>query len=62
MKALRAIVGQVQGGGKEIASEAIGRARACGATNGEIHDIMLIAPVFCMFRRYVEVIGNRAAR
>jgi uncharacterized peroxidase-related enzyme len=54
MKALLAIAGQVQKGGKYVTAEDVERAREQGATDKEIHDTVLIAAAFCMFNRYVD--------
>jgi uncharacterized peroxidase-related enzyme len=54
MKALLAIAGQVQLDGKRVTSEHVERARREGATDREIHDVVLIAAAFCMFNRYVD--------
>jgi len=54
MKALLAIAGQVQMGGKHVTTVEIERARQHGATDKEIHDTVLIAAAFCMFNRYVD--------
>ena len=54
LKALLAIAGKVQRGGKEVTSEDIARARECGSSDQEIHDAVLIAAAFCMFNRYVD--------
>ena len=54
MKALLAIAGKVQKGGKHVTSEDVARARKESATDKEIHDTVLIAAVFCMFNRYVD--------
>jgi uncharacterized peroxidase-related enzyme len=54
MKALLAIAGKVQKGGKSVTPEDIERARSYGATDKEIHDTVLIAAAFCMFNRYVD--------
>jgi uncharacterized peroxidase-related enzyme len=54
MKALLAIAGNVQKGGKHVTPEDINRARQVGATDKEIHDTVLIAAAFCMFNRYVD--------
>lgn len=54
MKALLAIAGKVQQGGKNVGEEDIQRARDQGATDLEIHDTVLIAAAFCMFNRYVD--------
>ena len=54
LKALLAIAGKVQQGGKQVKPEDIARARAEGATDTEIHDTVLIAAVFCLANRYVD--------
>jgi uncharacterized peroxidase-related enzyme len=54
MKALLAIAGKVQKGGKHVTTEDVERARAAGATDLEIHDTVLIAAVFCLCNRYVD--------
>jgi len=46
MKALLAIAGNVQKGGKHVTPEDINRARQVGATDKEIHDTVLIAAHF----------------
>lgn len=54
LKALLAIAGQVQRGGKSVTAEAVALARQEGATDIEIHDTVLIAAAFCMYNRYVD--------
>jgi uncharacterized peroxidase-related enzyme len=54
LKALLAIAGKVQRGGKNVQPEDIARARQEGATDLEIHDTVLIAAAFCMYNRYVD--------
>lgn len=54
LKALLAIAGKVQQGGKQVTAEDVARARAEGATDIEIHDTVLIAAAFCMYNRYVD--------
>jgi uncharacterized peroxidase-related enzyme len=54
MKALLAIAGKVQKGGKYVTAQDVERARERGATEKEIHDTVLIAAAFCMFNRYVD--------
>jgi uncharacterized peroxidase-related enzyme len=54
LKALLAIAGKVQSGGKSVLPEDIDRARQQGATDAEIHDTVLIAAAFCMINRYVD--------
>jgi len=58
LKALLAIAGKVQKGGKHVTSEDVTRARHKGATDKEIHDTVLIAAAFCMFNRYVDGLGT----
>ena len=54
LKALLAIAGKVQQGGKQVTAQDVERARAEGATDLEIHDTVLIAAAFCMYNRYVD--------
>jgi uncharacterized peroxidase-related enzyme len=58
MKALLAVAGKVQKGGKQVTAEDIARAQSAGATDKEIHDTVLIAAAFCMFNRYVDGLGT----
>lgn len=60
MKALLAIAGKVQKGGKHVTAEDIERARQQGATDKEIHDAVLIAAAFCMYNRYVDGLATWA--
>jgi len=60
LKALLAIAGKVQKGGRQVQPEDIARARAEGATDLEIHDTVLIAAAFCMYNRYVDGLGTWA--
>jgi uncharacterized peroxidase-related enzyme len=54
LKALLAIAGAVQRGGRAVATAHVERARLAGATDPEINDAVLIAAAFCMFNRYVD--------
>jgi len=54
LRALLAIAGKVQQGGKLVTAEDVAAARAEGATDVEIHDTVLIAAAFCMYNRYVD--------
>jgi alkylhydroperoxidase family enzyme len=54
LKALLAIAGKVQQGGKNVLASDVENARQEGATDREIHDTVLIAAVFCMANRYVD--------
>jgi uncharacterized peroxidase-related enzyme len=60
MKALLAIAGRVQKGGKQVTPADIDRARKQGATDKEIHDTVLIAAAFCMYNRYVDGLATWA--
>jgi uncharacterized peroxidase-related enzyme len=60
MKALLAIAGKVQKGGKQVTSEDVARAKAEGATDLEIHDTVLIAAMFCLCNRYVDGLATWA--
>ncbi len=60
LKALLAIAGQVQEGGKRVGPEHVARARNEGATDQEIHDTVLIAAAFCMYNRYVDGLSTWA--
>jgi uncharacterized peroxidase-related enzyme len=61
LKALLAIAGRVQRGGKHVQSADIDRARHAGASDREIHDTVLIAAAFCMYNRYVDGLATWAA-
>jgi len=54
LKALLAIAGKVQKGGKHVTATDVAAARDAGATDVEIHDTVLIAAAFCMYNRYVD--------
>jgi uncharacterized peroxidase-related enzyme len=58
LKALLAVAGKVQKGGKHVTADDVARARRAGATDREIHDTVLIAAAFCMFNRYVDGLGT----
>jgi uncharacterized peroxidase-related enzyme len=60
LKALLAVAGSVQQGGKQVTSEQVEAARLLGATDRDIHDTVLIAAAFCMFNRYVDGLATTA--
>jgi uncharacterized peroxidase-related enzyme len=60
LKALLAIAGKVQKGGKHVQPADIERARQEGANDLEIHDTVLIAAAFCMYNRYVDGLATWA--
>lgn len=60
LKALLAIAASVQKGGKNVTPSQIEKAKSLGATEGEIHDTVLIAAAFCMYNRYVDGLATWA--
>ena len=60
LKALLAIAGKVQRGGKCVTPRDVEVARDCGATDIEIHDTVLISAMFCMCNRYVDGLATWA--
>lgn len=62
LRALLAVAGKVQRGGKNVTSEDVARARSHGATDAEIHDTVLIAAAFCMYNRYVDGLATVAPK
>jgi uncharacterized peroxidase-related enzyme len=60
LKALLAIAGKVQQGGRSVTTAEVERARQHGASDKEIHDTVLIAAAFCMFNRYVDGLATFA--
>jgi uncharacterized peroxidase-related enzyme len=62
LRALLAIAGRVQRGGKNVTTQDIERARRAGASDREVHDTVLIAAAFCMYNRYVDGLATWAPR
>ncbi|GGP86364.1 carboxymuconolactone decarboxylase family protein [Streptomyces melanogenes] len=60
LKALLALAGAVQDGGRQVKDHHMDTARAAGATDTEIHDTVLIAAAFCMYNRYVDGLATIA--
>lgn len=60
LKALLAIAGKVQRGGKCVTARDVEIARERGATDLEIHDTVLISAMFCMCNRYVDGLATWA--
>jgi uncharacterized peroxidase-related enzyme len=60
LKSLLDIAGKVQQNGKAVTETDVAHARACGATDKDIHDTVLIAAAFCMFNRYVDGLATTA--
>ena len=62
VKALLAIAGKVQQGGKRVSAADVTLARERGATDKEIHDTVLIAAAFSMYDRYVDGLATSQPR
>lgn len=58
LKALLAIAGKVQKGGKHVEQDDIDKAKSANASDEEIHDTVLVAAAFCMYNRYVDGLGT----
>jgi uncharacterized peroxidase-related enzyme len=58
MRALLDIARLVQVSGRMVTADAVAKARAEGATDVEIHDVVLIAAVACLLNRYVNGLGT----
>lgn len=54
LRALLRIAAAVQRGGKNVRAQDVETAREAGASDQEIHDVVLIAAAFCMMNRYVD--------
>lgn len=60
MKALLQLAALTQESGRAVTPEAVGRAKAAGATDREIHDTVLIAALFCLYNKYVDGLATVA--
>ncbi|CCG99481.1 peroxidase family protein [Fibrella aestuarina BUZ 2] len=54
LRALLAVADHVQADARTVSTELVEAARTLGATDGDIHDTVLIAASFCMYNRYVD--------
>ena len=54
LKALLSIAGRVQADARTVSPELVAAARTEGATDGDIHDTVLITAAFCMYNLYVD--------
>lgn len=54
MRSFLKIAAKVQKNAQDVSENDISEARAMGATDREIHDVVLIAAAFCMYNRYVD--------
>lgn len=60
LRALLTIARKVQQSGRDVTGQDVSAARACGASDVEIHDTVLIAAAFCMYNRYVDGLATWA--
>jgi len=60
LQALLRIAVAVQAGGRNVTKRLVDTAKAAGATDTEIHDVVLIAAAFCMYNRYVDGLATWA--
>jgi len=60
LRALLRIAVAVQAGGRNVTRPLVDAAKAAGATDTEIHDVVLIAAAFCMYNRYVDGLATWA--
>lgn len=60
MRALLKIAAAVREDGRKVTIELVDAARAEGATDLEIHDVVLIAATFSLVNRYVDGLGTLA--
>jgi len=54
LRALLVIAGRVADDARTVSADVVTAARAEGATDGDIHDTVLIAASFCLYNRYVD--------
>lgn len=54
LKALMLIAGAVQESGRAVTTDLVASARELGATDTEIHDVVLIGAAFSMYNRYCD--------
>lgn len=60
LKAFLAIARSVATGGKQVTEAQVQKAKSLGATDREVHDVVLIAAMFCMFNRYTDGLNTWA--
>ncbi len=54
LKALLAIADHVRADARTVSDDLVATAHDEGATEGDVHDTVLIAAAFCMYNRYVD--------
>jgi AhpD family alkylhydroperoxidase len=57
MAALLKIAGRTTRSGRDVTPEAVGEALENGASEMDVHDVVLVAGLFCMMNRYVDGLG-----
>jgi uncharacterized peroxidase-related enzyme len=60
LRALLRIAAAVAAGGNRVTTELVKTAKVAGASDVEIHDVVLIAAAFCMYNRYVDGLATWA--
>jgi uncharacterized peroxidase-related enzyme len=60
LKALLQIAAATRVSGHDVTPSLVAAAHDAGATDAEIHDVVLIAAAFSMFNRYVDALGTIA--
>jgi uncharacterized peroxidase-related enzyme len=60
LRALLAIADHVRVDARTVSDELVTAARTEGATDGDIHDTVLISAAFCLFNRYVDGLAAEA--
>jgi uncharacterized peroxidase-related enzyme len=58
--ALLRIADAVSSDGRNVTRELVDAAKTAGATDTELHDVVLIAAAFCMYNRYVDGLATWA--
>lgn len=59
LRSFLAIAAETARGGRAVQEETIASARAEGATDREIHDVVMVAALMCMATRYVDGLATR---
>lgn len=58
VKAMLIVAKKVQSDARTVLGSDIEKIKSLGATERDIHDLILIASAFCMFNRYVDGLGT----
>lgn len=60
LKSYLKLAAKVQKSGRAVQGEDIDEVRKLGATDEDIHDVILIAAAFCLYNRYVDGLATMA--